>query len=464
MVRGCAGDVVASLDRGCVRVRRLMSGWATGAVVVWRRCRWARARPGGWRRPAGGGLGRRRGRGRPGRLGLGRCCPSARWSFFVLAALSLACWSCFACSCLERGLGPWAASMSGCGTGVMSRAGTPAVRARAKRPEERRGQPVPARAEQVAVQWAGQPLGDQHRPAGERARAGLPGGLDAGQADRGPLRQVGLPAPDDLAPVAARGVHPDRLAGAAQLVAPADDDLRVGVGVGAPQGACGDVLDVEPPPARVQAGGLGAGQRVRGIGGTGRPQQARALTTAGPGPVGGGEVGGGGRAGHHVRVHHAAHRPGPGHLLLQARVDGPRPPGGDLDDGEVDVDVGKGMTALRPTDVGAPAGTHDRPGGQDALGARRGREPGVVRLVDRHGHGVNGGCGHRVGGQRRRRGGRLGRHGEPGQRQHADPRAHGSRAAAGPWPGVAGPLVAGDGVHGMGRSQVGAGVHRHSPG
>ena len=237
-------------------------------------------------------------------------------------------------------------------------------------PEERRGQPVPAGAEQVAVQGAGQPLGDQHRPAGERAAAGSLGGVDAGQADRGPLRQVGLPVPDDLAPVAAGGVDPDLLAGPAQRVAPADEHLRVGVGVGAPQGALGDVLDVEPPPPRVEAGGLGTGQRVRGVGGTGGPQPAGALTPAGPVAVGRGQVGGRGRAGHHVRVHHAAHRPGPGHLLGQARADRSRPPGGDLDDREVDVDVGQGVTALRPPDVGAPAGARERHDGRRRLGSR----------------------------------------------------------------------------------------------
>ena len=293
--------------------------------------------------------------------------------------------------------------MSGCGTGVTSRPGPrrcgPGRSARrTTRP------PVLARAEQVAVQWTRQPLGEEHRPAGERAAAGPPGGVDAGQADRRPLRQVGLPVPDDLAPVAAGGVHPDLLAGAAQLVAPADDDLRVGVGVAAPQGARGDVLDVEPPPARVQSGRLGTGQRVGGIRGSGCPQPARALTVTGPATVGRGQVGGGRRAGHHVRVHHAAHRPGPGRLLPQAGADRPGTPSGDLDDREVHRHVGQGATALRPPDVGAPAGAH---GGFDG-----GRWPGPasqgdVRFVDRHRHGVGKGCSHRVGGQLRGRSGLL---------------------------------------------------------
>ncbi len=274
-------------------------------------------------------------------------------------------------------------------------------------PEEGPGQLVAARAEHVGIEGPGQPLGHQHRPARERAVTGRLGAVDPRQPDRGPLRQVGLPVPDDLAPVAPRGVHPDLLAGAAQLVAPADQHLRVGPGVRAPQGARGDVLDVEPPPAGLQAGVLGSGQRLRGVGGTGRPQEARAVA-AGPVPAGRGEVGRRGGTGYHVGVDHAARRPGPGHLLRQARADRSRPPGGHLDDGEVHVDVGKGATALGPADVGAPAGAHGRDGPRGGRHGRGGREPGVVPLVDRGGHAPSDWCGHRVGDQLGRRGGRLG--------------------------------------------------------
>ena len=145
-------------------------------------------------------------------------------------------------------------------------------------------------------------------------------------------------------------------------------DLRVGVGVGAPQGARGDVLDVEPPPSRVEAGRLGTGQRVRGIRGTGCPQQARALTAAGP-------VAGRPPPGRRPRASRAPRTRSPrcAPTLAQATcsvrhgLTVPGRPAVTWMMVKSSVDVGQGVTALRPPDVGAPAGADE---GFDGRGGR----------------------------------------------------------------------------------------------
>src|SRR5690242_8129579 len=65
-------------------------------------------------------------------------------------------------------------------------------------PEQLEGQGAVARADQIAVDGAGQPLGEDHGATAEARGAAFASSGKAGLADREPLRQPDLPAAGDL--------------------------------------------------------------------------------------------------------------------------------------------------------------------------------------------------------------------------------------------------------------------------
>ena len=293
-------------------------GWAPAA--------WSRVPGvGGGVGPAGAGVGAGGGAGSGGvgvERGLvgaaGRPWPGPAGLFAAAAASSspLACWSRFACSASSAAWARWAASMSGCGTGVMSSAGTPAVRARAKCPKNAA----------ASRSWPGQsrlpssgPVSHwvmSTGPRGERAGAGPPGGRRR-RPGRPRATAAGRPASARRSGASSRGwstprpVLPARRSSSRQ---PMRTCVLASVSVPHRVRAATSSMSSHHPRASRPAASAPASACAASAAPAARSRQERSPRQD-PARSAAARLGGRGRAGHHVRVDHAAHRPGPRHLL-----------------------------------------------------------------------------------------------------------------------------------------------------